>query len=642
MDEPLQGRLISMSATGRFVTIRQREGLAVVDALGTAPRLVVPLDTLADFAVVGPVLWAAAGGNLRRIQLETGRPLGDPIALPGGEGRLIAAPGEHATSALWLSQRSHLITLVDGALRIEDIDGQIGEADFAASLGGRRLLFAGDKIVRVRDAGGTDLTTARLPNGGTVTAAGSVLGGRALGVVSSGDQAAALIVFRPSGALIHMVELPPVRSCVIAETRGVAVAVTREGRLAAVDLRFGKLLGEADAPIDVDDLAIDSNGKYLAMAGFGEDDALSVVHLSYGEVFGTRTRVAEAAAEPEVPRDAAEPAGDGAEAETAAPASDGSAAEAPVAAPVIIPDVHLAALGTRLPALRVAATGAPPYTSPQEHLDDLLDFVAARTARAISDAWDSGRLSLATMDTRPFEREVLALVGGRVSGAPDHLAAADRHVVEVTERLGRRQQASVAAGMTLPFVEITREFALSHAASRVLLVVAAPALRGEVARLYGILANDEARPICDRHLIQVILGGDDRAARHAIAVELADDAPLIKHGLVRVTPAPNGRRRPTITTCSPRSPSTRCCWPACAAIAGPAPARARSPACAAPSAATCSAWPCPTRSSASWCWRWRPRRPRTTRCGWSSAAAPAPVAAPCWPRCRRAPTSRWR
>ncbi len=186
-----------------------------------------------------------------------------------------------------------------------------------------------------------------------------------------------------------------------------------------------------------------------------------------------------------------------------------------------------------------APPGATPYGSAVEHLDELLDLVGARVARAITDAWDSGRLSLPTNDERPFQSEVFALTGGRGGNAQQELAAADLRVSELSARIGRRQQATLATGRRLPFAGISDEFALSNVASRVLLLVAAPSLRGEIARLYGILANDEARPICDRHLVQVILAGNDRALSHHVAAELDADAPLVRHGLVRVGAAAN-------------------------------------------------------------------------------------------------------
>jgi AAA+ superfamily predicted ATPase len=208
--------------------------------------------------------------------------------------------------------------------------------------------------------------------------------------------------------------------------------------------------------------------------------------------------------------------------------------------PVIIPEGPLLGLGRLVtPPEAKAPPGARPYGSPREHLDELLDLVSARTARAIAHAWNSGRLSLPTDDLRPFEREVRALVGRVQTLAPDALAEAEERLAELTAIAGRRALASLAAGQTLPFVDVAREFDLSTTEAQVLLVAAGPALRGEIARLYGILANDENRPICDRYLIELILGGDDRPTRDAVARALHPDSTLVKYGLVRITSAAN-------------------------------------------------------------------------------------------------------
>jgi hypothetical protein len=88
--------------------------------------------------------------------------------------------------------------------------------------------------------------------------------------------------------------------------------------------------------------------------------------------------------------------------------------------------------------------------------------------------------------------------------------------------------------MRLPFVELCRQFGLSSVAAQVLIVALAPMVRGEIARLFGILGNDENRPIVDRYLIEVVVAGNERELRARVARELADDAPLVRFGLVRI------------------------------------------------------------------------------------------------------------
>ena len=70
-------------------------------------------------------------------------------------------------------------------------------------------------------------------------------------------------------------------------------------------------------------------------------------------------------------------------------------------------------------------------------------------------------------------------------------------------------------------------------------MVAAPSLRGTLARLYGILGNDTGRALVDELLLQSILAG--RVRSHDVTSELDARAPLVRLGLVDVVPT---RQRP--------------------------------------------------------------------------------------------------
>ena len=83
-------------------------------------------------------------------------------------------------------------------------------------------------------------------------------------------------------------------------------------------------------------------------------------------------------------------------------------------------------------------------------------------------------------------------------------------------------------GDATPRATLAREFGLSPIEADVLLVVAAPSLRGDVGRLYTALSP--ARPGCDELLVGQLLGEDRRPA---IARALDDDAPLLRAGLIR-------------------------------------------------------------------------------------------------------------
>jgi len=546
-------RLVSMSRTGRFVAIRQANGINIVDALGTSPRVFLKLDDLVDFACVGKSLWAIAGEQLHAYSLDSGKEQAwSPHPLPGA-GQLAASIGETASMAVVTGVLRHLVIAVRDSVTVEDISAEAPVDLCARPLASRRLLLGGDGHLIIRDLGKGDVVRAVVPNNGSVRDGSSVLGGRAVAVFARGAIADSFVVFRPSGGMIHNVKLAKSERCAFAEVRGLALAQTGD-QIAAVDLRYGRVIRNVDAPLAVADMVIDANGRNLVLAGFDSNGGLDVRHFAYTELFGARSRAAPMTA-PERRRDdgrrsevniateveEAEETPTDASAEAASITDiDEDQSDAEQEQDVEIPDLPLEALGRIIPPPQVPTPeGVAPYASEQQHLEGLLDVIVARTARAIADAWDSGRLSLPANDTRPYEQEVNALVGRRMFGAREELALADGHVARLSTDVGLRGQASIAAGQRLPFIELAREFSLSTMAAQVLLVVAAPALRGEVARLYGVLANDEHRPICDRHLVQMILAGDDRAMRQQVARELSNDSVLVTYGLVRIAPAPH-------------------------------------------------------------------------------------------------------
>ena len=535
-------RLAAMSRTGRFVAIRQRFGVEIVDALGTSPRVSLNLDDLTDFACIGTALWTVAGGQLRRHSLEGAKPIGTATAFPASEGRLHPALGGHANSALWLGSSNRLINNVDDDLEITNIDGETSTAEFVGLQSGRRALVGANGTLVTRDLGRREVAQVRVPAPGRILAASRLLAGRAVAVLVRSDETDSFLVMNPAGALIHAIKIPRAKRWALADVRGTAMIYTLEDEFLALDLRFGRMLGRTSAPLVVDNLAVDADGKYLLLAGFGDGDTLDVLHLVYTDLFKAAATGSKPKGNGARRGDLVEPiasVGDDAAESTDGAVAAGGEEDAPSRPPKpeVDLDIPLLALANddAIPAI-TPVPGAPAYNSPQEHLSEILDLAAARTTRAIADAWDSGKLSLPALDTRPFEREVYALVGNRASSAPNDLALAEERVVELGRRIRDRQRSSLASNQSLPLVDVILQFRLSFMAAQILAVVAAPALRGEIARLYGILANDENRPICDRHLVQTIIGGDDRGVRHAIAAELSDDAALVRYGLIRVLP----------------------------------------------------------------------------------------------------------
>ena len=206
--------------------------------------------------------------------------------------------------------------------------------------------------------------------------------------------------------------------------------------------------------------------------------------------------------------------------------------DAPATPPVIRPPISAAIAP-------LAPRTAPNQCSPAEYLtllDQYRRFAAASALRAIADDWDSGRLAFSTHDRPPFEAEVLGIVGRRTGLAQARVLEATESLDEATAALQRARAA--LSGRLSPIAVVCAEHSVSTSGELVLLFIAAPALWGELARLYGILSNDSGRGTCDEHLLWQLLG--HAVGRRELARELDSDSPLIRHGLVRA----NERGRP--------------------------------------------------------------------------------------------------
>ncbi len=582
-------RLVSMSRTGRFVVLRGRDTIDLVDALGTAPRQSLPAAGVVDFACVGTMVWLLEQRRLNRFLLDGARPLEPSLILEDDAAALDPSIGENAHTALVLGPRPVLANGLYERVSIEPLEAADDEQPFP--LQGRRIMLAGKSALRFVEIGRGESGRAMLSDAGEVRAAGALFGGRAIAMLTRDEHNDLYWVLRPNGSLIHKVSIPRAERWAVAENRGVAVIASDEGNLVVVDLRYGRVQSEAAPPWPVSDLDVDSDGQYVALAGIPDASGTPVLHVPATDLFSAaastrRVQLHAVATEPtrssgsspsltlvrgEAGGNGAGRADDDDDGDDDDDDDDGDGAgvgglEAPVGhlltvttathidaatvaeppplapedlppppPPVVIPDILPISLGQPLPPITADANPEwPPYNTPREHLDEMLDLVAARAAKAIADAWNSGRLSVPAEDGRPFEREVRALLGHVGGYAPDLLGEADERLARIGTRSAGRARSSIAKGLRLPFVELSREFHLSSVAAHVLMVAMAPSIRGEIARLFGILGNDENRPIVDRYLIETVVGGGERQARAEVARELTDDAPLVRFGLLRI------------------------------------------------------------------------------------------------------------
>ncbi len=543
-----------MARTGRFVVLGAHDGLELVDALGTAPRHRVKAPA-GDFACVGGAVWMLDGAAVRRLTLEARREL-EPVALPWAPQRL--APVADDPTAAWVFGAGRAALVVasgasSASARCEEHD--VGDA---WPLAARRLARAGSGGLELMDVGRG--VVGRIGLDGAPRGAWPLFAGRAIAtLVTTRDGGGELVVCRADGAIVHRLAVPAGARVAVADQRGTAIAA-RDGRIVVADLRYGRLVHELDAPFPIAELAIDADGQYVAMAAAPEAERPgAVLHVPLAElVTGAARRAASAAPAPSAAPTEATEATDATDvgqllrAVAAAPVDAAvevaaAAASAPSAPPddeatprartsdAPLPDAPPVALGA--PAVVIAAAPAPgfePYPAPHAHLDELLDLVAAMTARAIAVGWHTGRLSAPTAEGQPFEREVVALLGGVAGLASDQLRDADARVAELDRRASGRARATLAAGGALPLISLAHELQLSGVETQILAVAVGPVVRAELARLCGILSNDEHRAVCDVALVEEIVAGADRDTRARVAQALADDAPLVRHGLVRI------------------------------------------------------------------------------------------------------------
>ncbi|MEJ7597307.1 MAG: ATP-binding protein [Kofleriaceae bacterium] len=535
---------IAMSRTGRWVALSRETAVEVVDLLGTTVNRAWPV--VGQVAFVGRELWALVGSMVHRVAPEDLRPLAPAqLMIPGEPRGLVAGYGAHAVDAAVTGEPVHRVTLRGEVWSVQPLEG-CADQDAVVAVYGQRTVIARRDTLRVLDRG-RELWRTKLGAGDVI--GGCVLfGGRALVVLVRGEAGDHCRVLQATGALIHQIGLPQIARWAVAEELGQAFVLGSDGKLSRVDLRYGRVVDTIDPPLAVADLAVDQDGRHLVFVG----DGARVVHVVVSELFrggvklpAPEAPIEEAVTDPivhslEDPRVHEEPV-------------DAAQGEAPPIEPIAptpaleVPDTLPLALGPApAPAPQLEPDESPyaselpgepvplGYTSAREHLDALLDVVASRTALAIAEGWNTGRLSQRDQTTRPHELEVAALIGGVGGFAADQLGATKQQVANRQRDAATRAKASAARGIRLPFQELSRELGLSATAAQVLLLAAAPALRGEITRLYGVLSNDPHRPIVDRFLIEQIAAGDASAVRDQIARELAPDAPLVRHGLLQI------------------------------------------------------------------------------------------------------------
>jgi hypothetical protein len=488
-----------------------------------------------SIAVFDDQIWVAtAAGIVRRVGLD-GRALdAQPLSLDPDGSLIPTTIG--APAALWTGRDP--VLLLDDLGSLAHVPAPSGAV---IPIAGRRMAqYAGSRVSLPSGA------SLALADGAQIAGGSAILDGSSLAIVAEHARGREIVVVAlVSGRIVQRMALPA-GTTRIGARRGLAVVQDDARRLAVFDLRFARSLGAVAIDDDIADFAIDPDGKLLAIrVATGEVELAPLGELTAGTVRVTaayRSPGEQPPGETASPGSAApsEPANPSAAVElprsltaggnavagesprvTSAPARDLGAAAPPAHRPLDAPLVVVDALEPRSPRPRLLRAEA------LAELDRAIRSVMLWTLRAIAQAWDTRRLAYGDEGRHPYEHEVAALVGDNAGFATDYVAAARDKLAE--------HEAALAAdprhrGEATPVAELAREFGLSAVAIDVLLVIAAPTLDGDVARLYGILDNDPGRSMVDELLVQHVLAG--RVSRHDVAAELHPHAPLVRFGIV--------------------------------------------------------------------------------------------------------------
>ena len=344
----------------------------------------------------------------------------------------------------------------------------------------------------------------------------------AIALVSARTHHLIIADVRRSNLLAHL-RLEQVDRVFLVPGRNHAVLWRAPGTLTVIDLRARRLVAEHTALAPYRAVAIDPTGTRVIAA---TDDGIEVV--PYADLACARpvAAAAESVANDEcLPEEESSiepvPVEENVDAAVALPESAVEATIEPTIESGTEPSPILAALGDiALPAL-AATPLTPPLAPAEQHAfsAQLFDLVASWCRRALAEGWDTGRIT-GEPGALPFQIEAAAILDRTRGRATDAWVAA--------------QDAEVAANLVFrawsrpdaPHVTLARDFGLSPLAIMIVLVAAAPQLWPDLARAYGMVANDPARPACDEHLVAQLLA---RPASE-VARELDAHAPPVRHG----------------------------------------------------------------------------------------------------------------
>jgi hypothetical protein len=484
-------RRLRFARDGHHLVLSDPPRVRVVTVPMMDPVGAFDVEAVRDYAVLGDSIWVVRGEPpvLERYALDGARS-SETVALaaaPAGGGRLDASPFG-APSALWSANGAVHAIRGDGRQLI--CDRVHDECDLAVPID------EGSRVVAVRDGVSLFAGTSRRWKVGPPGVAGAralageaLFDGRTIALFAENESGQYLCVLGArDGHVIHRLALRGITAVRFSPDRGYAFLRGGQRTLLAIDLRFGKLVKEFQESRDVVDFAVDDSAQHLALVLRDASGREMQVYTTYRE-FLSAAGVAP-------PPDATPPA---------VVATEEDARERDARSRI---EALAAARRARQPADEGPAPGAPPAelvvpelvalrprprvqscTRPQalEILNRHLGLVGALCERAIAQGWDSGRIAFPDDGAFPFEKEVAGLLGQSISAAGGRVNAADENVQAAATEL--RQWMTALGEQVSPLRELMEEFDLSLLAAEILMVVSAPTLWGDLARLSGSCAT---------------------------------------------------------------------------------------------------------------------------------------------------------
>ncbi len=515
--QPAPDLIVAPSPGGRRLAVLEHGELRLIDLGAVAagkdnPELAIPTDAHA-LALFDDAIWLVEGDGdatlLRRLTLaldEVGT-----VALPPGRGFVRAAFGRNA--ALWLGATPIVVADVDGTIVLTPVHGVSTAAGAIAALSANQLVVEHAQAIALHEPGRVRWRHA-LDRDHRVLAMAAIFDGRSIvaligraGAADADDGRHLLVLSSRDGRVDHRLAVRGIESACFATRRG--LAVLRAGRRAVVfvDLRFGRVIGQAQIEDDVTAVTIDDAGEHL------------VVNVAE---HGLRAYlVRDVLAGSTLPREA----GDDAPVEVEAPPTrrsltcvvedDEASLETP-SPPATLDVGPLRRLTPRSPL-------PPPEmaTSVRDHLALQREVAMTRAGLAITRAWDRQSLSRDAPGDLPAERRVDAILLGLGGGAGARVAEALDDLRLATDAL-----ADATPG---PLDALVDAHGLGAVERDVLFTIAAADLWPDAGVLYGILGDDAERAACDERLVCELLASLDP---HEVLDALDRGGALITRGLV--------------------------------------------------------------------------------------------------------------